>query len=369
MLELKKLYNVEFKYLLIESDDSFYNFLLSITKDDVIAIDTEFTRRNTYYPKLSTIQIAVQNPTSSHKIITLIDVHKISNIKNLLAILNQHQCLKIIHCALQDLQIFAHLSKTTPNNFIDTQLMAGFCGLEHNIGYWKLVKEAFNIEICKKMQVSDWQKRPLTAEQIDYALVDVLFLHEIYAKLKNIVNISNNYEWVTEEMVYFIKKILHPNLNSLFKKIPHKGKSKIQIAQIEKLLELREFFAQKYDKVREHILKYNDIEKLTMSFDEDYLVKLQLPDDFAQNIKKILANKQIEIKNEGDLIGDEFYDLSLDKIKSLIAKTALKYNINQQLLMNNTQIKNILKKQKVAGEINDWRYKVLGLEIEKILNL
>ena len=58
--------------------------------------------------------------------------------------------------------------------------MSNFCEKDFNVGYSNLVKEIFNIEICKDMQSSNWQKRPLSINQIEYALIDVIFLHEIY---------------------------------------------------------------------------------------------------------------------------------------------------------------------------------------------
>ena len=59
-------------------------------------------------------------------------------------------------------------------------LLSNFCEKNFNVGYASLVKEIFNIEISKEMQISNWQQRPLSKNQIDYALVDVIFLHEIY---------------------------------------------------------------------------------------------------------------------------------------------------------------------------------------------
>ena len=49
-------------------------------------------------------------------------------------------------------------------------MMANFCEKDFNVGYSSLVKEIFKIEICKDMQISNWQNRPLNSSQIDYAL-------------------------------------------------------------------------------------------------------------------------------------------------------------------------------------------------------
>ncbi len=49
------------------------------------------------------------------------------------------------------------------------------------------------------------------------------------------------------------------------------------------------------------------------------------------------------------------------------AKIAQKYKIKEQFLLSNNQIKRIVKDSKIKGEINNWRYEILGQEIENII--
>ena len=79
----KTLYNQDFELLLIEKNEQLNFFCELINSNDVLAIDTEFTRRNTYYPILSTIQIALKK-TNKFKLLALIDVIKCPNISQIL---------------------------------------------------------------------------------------------------------------------------------------------------------------------------------------------------------------------------------------------------------------------------------------------
>jgi ribonuclease D len=246
-------------------------------------------------------------------------------------------------------------------------MMANFCEKDFNVGYSTLVKEIFDIEICKDMQSSNWQKRPLNNNQIDYALVDVIFLHEIYENFLKFLKLHNRIDWFEEEMIDFVNKALDENNKNLMRKISVRGKSRKQIFQLNNLVFLREKFAQIHNVPREHLLKNEDLEKIVEELQDFDFNKLNLTNIFVEEIKKTLKINEKIVDNNEDFFMNEDHKKVINQIKSVTAKIAQKYQIKEQFLLSSNQIKIIVKSSKIKGEINNWRYEILGKEIENII--
>ena len=104
---------------------------------------------------------------------------------------------KVAHCSDQDLRLL-HLLGCRPQNVEDTETMAKLLNYER-FGLTTLLKEYFDFEMDKKMQVSNWNLRPLLQEQIDYAALDVLFLLPLYDKLLPLVREKGIEDWIDDE--------------------------------------------------------------------------------------------------------------------------------------------------------------------------
>jgi len=366
MFQKKIIHNIVFDFALIENLADLNNFLNLIKEKSIIAIDTEFTRRTTYYPILSIIQIALKNPDDS-KILVIIDAVRCADLSGLIDKISNSEITKILHSSSQDLQIFFQISKKLPQNIVDTQIMANFCEKDFNIGYSTLTKEIFGIEICKKMQISNWQQRPLNKNQIDYALIDVFFLHEIYENFLTIIKKNNQEIWFEEEMKDFIEKTLIKENKNLMRNFSVRGKSKKQISQLNNLVMLREDLAQRQNVPREHLISNENLEKIVENPENFDFNKLNLKNIFVEEIKNSLKIDNNFIDNDEEFFMNENHKKILNQIKSITAKIAQKYKIKEQFLLNSNQIKKILKLGVVKGEINNWRYKILGNEIENII--
>jgi ribonuclease D len=361
----KEIYNNIINFYYLDNQTELNNFCEILLDYNEIAIDTEFTRRNTYYPIISTIQIAVKKNSDPFKILALIDLKSSINIDKFMDIIYNKNIIKIFHASIQDLQIFYEIHKKHPVNIVDTQIMASFADYQNNISYFNLVKEIINVEISKEQQLSDWQKRPLTQLQINYALSDVLFLHEIYQYLNQKLIVNNRKEWFLENMQDFVNVSLDEDNQSYLKHFSYRNKTPLQIDQIKKIAILREKYAKILDIPREHLLKNALIENIVA--EDSFIQKININKDFLREIKIILANKQLPININNDFLLTQKNE-NYKKIKSLVSKIAIDLNINEQLLINNKQIINIIKSNDVKNNIASWKYKIFGSEIEKILN-
>lgn len=179
----------------ITTSEELEKFCNDISHNDYISIDTEFIRKNTYFPNLCLVQI------SAGKKNALID--PLSNLLDLSIIdqlLQNPKITKILHSAKQDLENFYILTGKLPKNIFDTQVAAGLCGLGASISYESLVEQMLRKKIDKSYCVSDWSIRPLAKAQLDYAIADVTYLYQIYPKLLKSIKAKKRIAWLEEEM-------------------------------------------------------------------------------------------------------------------------------------------------------------------------
>ena len=173
------------------------NFLdKELSKNRIFALDTEFDWRTTYFPKLSLIQISVD------KSLFLIDCLKIHPEKILKKYLESNNILKIFHSVRSDTTVLSKCLGCKTINVFDIQVADKILSNGETQAYGKIVKKFFNVNLKKTETNSNWLKRPLTNNQIKYALDDVDYLIEIYSYqkkmlkkmglLKKILLISNN---------------------------------------------------------------------------------------------------------------------------------------------------------------------------------
>jgi ribonuclease D len=158
-----------------------------------LAIDTEFVRERTYYPKLCLIQVAVGDEVS------LIDALAIADGGALTPELANPGRLKLLHAARQDIEALLPLTGEPLAPVFDTQQAAALLGFPAQIGYADLVRELLQVELAKGHARTDWARRPLSKEQLAYAADDVRYLPALAAKLEERLIAAGRRTWLEEE--------------------------------------------------------------------------------------------------------------------------------------------------------------------------
>ena len=143
-------------------------------QQSAVALDTEFMRVSTYFPKLGLIQLYDSERVS------LIDPLAITDFSPFVALLSNPKVLKILHSCSEDLLVFLQKFDQLPRPMIDTQIMARFLGLGTSAGLAKLTQQYLNVEIDKGATRTNWIKRPLSDIQLQYAAGDVWYLLPLY---------------------------------------------------------------------------------------------------------------------------------------------------------------------------------------------
>ncbi|MDQ4061477.1 MAG: ribonuclease D [Pseudomonadota bacterium] len=162
---------------------------------DFIAVDTEFLRETTFYPKLCVVQIA--GPEDVVVIDALAPGLDLTPVFRLMA---DERVLKVFHAARQDIEIVWHGARLIPHPVFDTQIAAMVCGFGEAVSYDQLVRRLTGAHIDKTSRFTDWSRRPLTERQLEYAASDVTHLREVYRALSDKLRARGREDWVREEM-------------------------------------------------------------------------------------------------------------------------------------------------------------------------
>ncbi len=166
-----------------------------LARADFVAVDTEFMRENTYWPKLCLVQAA------GGDVEAVIDpLADGLSLDPLLELMHDPRVLKVFHAARQDLEIFYHLSQKVPAPLFDVQVAAAAVGLGDSIAYDALVRALLKREVDKSSRYTDWARRPLSDKQLAYALSDVTHLRDLFPRLRKDLERRGRVEWVAEEM-------------------------------------------------------------------------------------------------------------------------------------------------------------------------
>ncbi|MGN6168074.1 MAG: ribonuclease D, partial [Solirubrobacteraceae bacterium] len=163
-----------------------------------IGIDTEFISEGRYRPLLCLVQVVVDDPGGSSVI--LIDVLSgDARVEPIAALLADPNVEVVLHAGRQDVAILRRAWDTDVATIFDTQIAAGFAGQSAQSGYGNLIGAMLGQRLAKTASYTRWDERPLSAEQLRYAVEDVAQLLELTDELKRRLRETGRLEWATEE--------------------------------------------------------------------------------------------------------------------------------------------------------------------------
>ncbi|WP_339642916.1 ribonuclease D [uncultured Porticoccus sp.] len=174
----------------------------ALHKSDVLAVDTEFMRTDTFYPILGLIQIFDGQQC------WLIDPVALESLDALGSIFKNPAIIKVFHSCSEDLEVLQHVMGTLPQPLFDTQIAAALTGFGFSRGYAALVDDMLGHHVPKGETRSDWLQRPLSEAQLGYAASDVYFLLPVYHLLVEALKKLDRTVWMDEEMATLVGRSL-----------------------------------------------------------------------------------------------------------------------------------------------------------------
>ncbi|MCX7104630.1 MAG: ribonuclease D [Methylococcales bacterium] len=222
-----------------------------IKKEPWLALDTEFLREKTYYPKFCLLQIATP------EWVACIDPIALPQLESLFDAIYNPAIVKVFHSCRQDLEIFFQWTGKLPSPIFDTQVAAPLLGFQDNPGYAMLVSSLLSVNLNKAHTRADWSKRPLTEAELEYAADDVIYLCQIYQIMVQKLTALGRIDWLKNDFAELTNPALYKvDPETAWFKI--KGKNKLtgkQLSIIQTLAQWREKIAQAEDRPKSWLLR------------------------------------------------------------------------------------------------------------------
>jgi ribonuclease D len=166
-----------------------------LARHPVITVDTEFLRETTYYPLLCVVQMA-----SPEEAVVIDALAPGIDLRAFFELMGNEKVLKVFHAARQDIEIIWHRANIVPHPVFDTQVAAMVLGYGDSIAYDQLVERIAGHRPDKTHRFTDWSRRPLSKEQVHYAISDVTHLRDVFTALDADLKKRGRNNWVSEEM-------------------------------------------------------------------------------------------------------------------------------------------------------------------------
>lgn len=334
------------------------------SESGVISVDTEFLREKTYNAKLCLVQLGIGEDQYC------VDVLAIDDLSLLVNLFEDESITKLFHAARQDIEVIYQMFGVMPKPVFDTQLAAAFCGMQMQMGYGGLVEKELEVVLAKTQSRTDWTKRPLTDEQIEYAGDDVAYLEALYLKLSDKLNDTARLNWFMEELeTYYNPQLYVVDPVLAYKRLSGGNLSLKQQYALKALAEWREKNAQKRDIPRTWILRDERL------FD----LAIKLPTSTEQVVKLGVFGKK-SVRYWAPEVADMIADLDVgkqrlwEKVEPLSKeqkKTCSKMmqqlkliseqqEISQGLLATRRDIESLYRHRRSSKLLEGWRNEVVG---------
>lgn len=235
----------------VTTQEQLFNLLDEIDTCEHIALDTEFIKRDTFYPILALVQV------NTSKGVYLLDVPKLY-MDEFWEVIRDVPTL-VLHACGEDLGIYYLLSKLPPlDNVFDTQIALGFLVGESAWGYQRALAEVLGIHVDKGESQSDWLQRPLTFEQEQYAADDVRYLLALHDAIAEQLAARALLDYAREDCQSYAREV-YDNINTaddaLYLSVADFRDSPQQLALLQALCEWREELARSLNRPRTFILR------------------------------------------------------------------------------------------------------------------
>jgi len=236
---------------LITDSAALARFIADLADEPFVTVDTEFMRDRTYWPQLCLVQIG-----TSRDAVAIDALAEGLDLEPLYRLMADERILKVFHAPRQDLEIFHHLSGRLPRPLFDTQLAAMVLGYGDEVGYEALVRQVAGANLDKTSRFTDWSRRPLTPQQIDYALGDVTHLRVIYERFRERLEARGRARWVDEELGALLDPALYEQVpEEMWRRLKVRTRDPRFLAVLQAVAAWREREAQRRDQPRNRVMR------------------------------------------------------------------------------------------------------------------
>lgn len=343
---------------------------------ELLAVDTEFLREKTYYPKLCLIQL------NNERLQAIVDPLAVRDLSPLAPIMADQACVKIFHSGSQDIDILFHELGVMPSPLFDTQMAAALMGFPLQVGYGPLVHALCDVHLAKADSYTDWSRRPLTTHQLKYALDDVVYLPQMYRHMTRALEKQGRSRWLDAD---FAKLADPARYNSepmdMWRKVKRVASlSRGQLAVAQELAAWREREAMERNIPRKWVIPDEAVVEIARKSPKsiDRLMEVRglntklTTKTARQVLEAVKKGRERDPKDYPSLpkrpSGTPEIDGAVDLLASVVEVRSKENGVAVPVLASRDDLARLVHGHKEECEVlQGWRYEMVGRELEAIM--
>ncbi len=186
---------------LITSPEEFDRLCDRLAQSEVVAFDTEFVSESSYRPKLCLLQFATPEEAAA------VDPFGVPDLSRWWKLMADPERTVIVHGGREEIRFCLREGGCAPQNLVDVQIGEGLLSRGYPLGYGHLVQRVLGRTVGGKHTRTDWSRRPLSPQQVHYALEDVEHLPEVWRKQQQSMRKLGRLNWVRAECERFVANL------------------------------------------------------------------------------------------------------------------------------------------------------------------
>ena len=209
---------------------------------EVVGFDTEFVGESTYEPQLCLIQVA------SNEHIVVIDPLVDLDLSDFWQALTEPGREVIALAARQELVFCLRYAGRPPERIFDPQIAAGLVGYGYPLSHTNVVQRVLDVRIKGGETFTEWRKRPLTQNQLQYAAEDVRYLLALRQSLLARARELDRELWVDLECAALVRRAVQGQDEERWQRVSGAGRlNRRELAVLREVWAWREATAKAQD--------------------------------------------------------------------------------------------------------------------------
>jgi ribonuclease D len=354
---------------MIETAEALTAYATSVAPVPALALDTEFMREKTYRADLCLLQLAHEGSA------VCVDPIALPDLAPLAPVLTSARCVKVMHAARQDLEVLLPAVGLVRPVF-DTQVAAGLAGFPAQIGYAELARRILGVELDKAHTRTDWSRRPLSAEQQEYALDDVRHLLALRASLLETLRERGRLAWLEEDLAGLANadalRVAPEDAWKKVKGLPSLDPARQQLAQ--NLAAWRERRADERNRPRGWILDDVSLREIVVRLPRSREALAALP-EMQESVVRKCGEELLALVQEAGIAEpppplprrerpDPAVLATVKRLAEIAAAAATELGIGQEVLATRRELERLAGGRQDVSLLRGWRKSVIG---EKLL--
>lgn len=365
--------------LIVDTPEKLRACCTLLATERVIGFDTEFVGEATFVPDLCLLQIA----TPTH--LFLVDPMAVNALDELWKIVGAPQRTVVVHAGREEIRLFHRATGRVPENFFDLQIAAGLVGYDYPLGHGTLVRDLLGTRLHKAETLTDWRKRPLTAQQIDYAFDDVRYSLALWQVLGSRLEQMGRVTWEREEVAYLLQSSMgvEPGIER-WRKLKSLGTlDRKKLAVVKAVFEWRERVAAHRNRPVRSVLRDDLIVEIARRLPKsanDVEMLRGVPKRDAAEIFQIVVAVRNDPAEQWPILtpreDDEPHILLLSGLLNVVlADRCARLNVSPKLVANASDIRHLVRSAAVGATIaadsvfaTGWRATAILPELQAVLH-